>query len=315
MAITFGNVGGAEPSTVTFKAASVVLTRGSTAEQQEIMVVGDPQTSNAIARVVAAAPGSTEFGLIVRIASGPVSAADNLCQISGNSTVLQGTSPWVIAGNSTVVIASGNSSVLQGTSPWIIAGNSTVVVASGNSSVIVTSGNSSVIVTSGNSSVIVTSGNSSVIVTSGNITSTCVQGTSPWVTTSIMNSTAAPSSNSSGQIVRQVIDNILTVASTNAFGASTSLVIQTSGAALRSYVTAYSITSTVQTPTLIKFYSSGTMIWPFILGALSSAVTGVNLAVSAPAYLFRSNASEALTLQVGTAVAGFRAAVSYFRAV
>lgn len=150
---------------------------------------------------------------------------------------------------------------------------------------------------------------------SGN--STVFQGGSPWVFSESMQSSLAPSSGSSGVIVRQVIDNILTTASTNAFAASTSFVVQSSGAALRSYVTAYSILSTNAGPSRVKFYSSGTMTWPVIFAAVSSAVSGANLAVSAPAYLFRSNAAEALTLQLGSGastLAGFQVAVSYFRA-
>lgn len=138
MAISFSNIGGAEPSTLTFKAGTVVINRGSTAEQQEIICLGDPQTSNAIARVLAAAPTSTEFGLLVRIVSGPSSAADLPVLISGNSTVVQGTNPWIVGGNSSIranlsstaadnpVSISGNSTVFQGTSPWVIGGNSSV---------------------------------------------------------------------------------------------------------------------------------------------------------------------------------------------
>lgn len=47
-----------------------------------------------------------------------VSSVAGVVVIAGNSTAIQGTSPWTIAGNSTVV---------QGTSPWTVAGNSTVV--------------------------------------------------------------------------------------------------------------------------------------------------------------------------------------------
>lgn len=129
-------------------------------------------------------------------------------------------------------------------------------------------------------------------------------------------SSAAPSSNSSGVVVRQVIDNLLTTASTNAFGASTTLSIQSSGASLRSYVTAYSITSTVQAVTKVAFYSSGVMLAPVVMAALSSAFAGVNLAVSPPGYLFRTiGAADALSLNTGNAaIAGFKVWVSYFRA-
>ncbi len=197
MAIVHGDIGGAEPSTVTFKVDTVTLSQNSTTVHREVLVLGDPQSSIAYAVVKAAPPVSTEFGSVVRIASGPSSAADLLM------TASQGTNPWTIAGNSTLVflpqylsttVAPANSTalnvrvvggvssavdfpvraVLSSTStdnPVTISGNSTVVqgtnpwTIAGNSTVVVASGNSSVIVTSGNSSVIITSGNSSVIVT------------------------------------------------------------------------------------------------------------------------------------------------------
>ncbi len=405
MSPAFGHIGGAEPSTLTFKLATVTQTRNSSAMHQELMVISDPDSTLGNAAVLNAVPASTAWGLVTRPVGGTLSSVGGVVSIQGNSTVVvasgnssviitsgnssvfQASSAWqvqvtslptvTIQGNSRVVVASGKSSVIvtsgnssvivtsgnltstcvQGTSPWIIAGNSTVVVASGNSSVIITSGNSSVfqassawqvqvtsmptvtiqgnstvVVSAGNSSVIITSGNSSVIVTSGNITSTCVQGTNPWtiagnstvvqaaasnpwITASVMQSSIAPSSGSSGVIVRQVIDNVLTVASTNAF-ASTILTIQSSGAALRSYVTAYSITTTNAGPTKIGFYSSAVIVWPIVLAAVSSAISGVNLAVSPPGYLFRTiGAADALSLNSkSSTIAGWQVAVSYFRA-
>lgn len=283
---TFSHISGAEPSTVTFKLATVAQTRNSSAMHQEIMALGDPDTSNAIAAVLNAVPASTAWGLAVRQVGNS--------SIQGNSTVFQGTSPWLIAGNSTVVVVSGNSSVFQASSAWQVQVTNQARVSNSTASDFLAQ----------------ISGNSTAVI-QGNCTA--FQGGAPWTVADVMQSSVAPSSGSSGLIVRQVIDNILTTASTNAF-ASTSLSVQSSGAALRSYVVAYSITSTVQAPTAVKFYSSGTMTWPVVLAALSSAVSGVNLAVSAPAYLFRTAASEALTLQVASSVAGFKVGVSYFRA-
>lgn len=418
---TFSNIGLAEPSTITKVVASVTISRGSTVEHQEILVIGGANSSLAVAPVLAAPPVSTEFGVAVRIVSGPSSAADLPVQISGNSTVFQGTSPWVTSGNSTVVqgtspwVISGNSTVIQGTSPWVISGNSTViqgtspwvvspvstayvknmglsvdssnvlnvkidgstrvnigstaadnvvtigavsggrmnigstaadnaVMVSGNSTVVIVSGNSSVIITSGNSSVIITSvvGNrinigstaadnvvtigawtggrmnigstaaDNAVAISGN--STVFQGTSPWVTADVMNSSVMASSASSGVIVRQIVDNILTTASSNAMSASTGFSIQSSAAGIRSYVVAYTLTSTFQTPTTYAFKSGSTLIWPIALAALSSAVSGVNLAVNAPAYLFRTKTAGPLSLVTPSTLAGVRFACSYFRA-
>lgn len=445
MPITYGNVGGAEPSTLTFRVGTVSITRGSTTEQQEILVLGDPQTSNAIARVTAAAPVSTEFGLLVRIASGPSSASDLLTQISGNSTVFQGTSPWVISGNSTVVQGtspwvvgfqagnissnaqsgnssgltvrpvwsssgvdqpvrallsstsadnpvsiSGNSTVVQGTNPWVVSPNSTAFVKNAGFSVdssnalnvkldgstaltigsiaagagrinigstaadnaVAISGNSTVFqgtspwvvgFQAGNISSVAQSGNSSgltvrpvwsssgvdqpvranfsstaadnPVLVSGN--STVFQGGSPWLVNigTNLQSTAAPSSASSGLIVRQVIDLLLTTASTSAL-ASTVLSIASSIANIRAYVTAFTLTSTNQTPAQWGFFSSNaTLLWPMTVAAPSSGVAGMNLAVSPPGYLFRTAVGEALNFKTnGSTVVSVQLGVSYFNA-
>ena len=88
---TYANIGGAEPSTLTFKVATIQIARGSTNEQQEILCLGDNNSSIGIARVLAAPMASTEYGLGVRIISGPSSAADCIIQSvinSGNSSVI-----------------------------------------------------------------------------------------------------------------------------------------------------------------------------------------------------------------------------------
>ena len=64
--MAFKNIALQEPSTVTARVATVEISRGSTAEQQEILVLGDVSDSLAVARVLAAAPASTEYALAVR---------------------------------------------------------------------------------------------------------------------------------------------------------------------------------------------------------------------------------------------------------
>jgi hypothetical protein len=130
-----------------------------------------------------------------------------------------------------------------------------------------------------------------------------------------LQSSVAPSSGSSGLVVRQVIDGVDSFASTSAL-ATTSVAVQSSGAAIRIYVTAYSITTTNQTAAQWGFFSSnGTLLWPMTLAALSSGVAGVNLAVSPPGYLFRTAASDALNFKTnGSTVASVQLGVSYYRA-
>ena len=86
MAITFSNIGLQEPSTVTKSVASVTITRNSSAEYQEILTMGDPETAAALARVVAAAPDSTHYGLVVRIAQ-PSTGPFQISSVAGNVTV------------------------------------------------------------------------------------------------------------------------------------------------------------------------------------------------------------------------------------
>jgi hypothetical protein len=131
-----------------------------------------------------------------------------------------------------------------------------------------------------------------------------------------LQSTSMPSSGSSGLVVRQVIDSITTFASTSAL-ASTTLEIASSGANTRIYVTAYTLTSTNQTPAHWGFFSSnGTLLWPVTMAALSSATCGANLAVGPPSYLFRTaGASDALNFKTnGSTVSGVQLGVSYFKA-
>lgn len=449
MPITFGNVGLAEPSTITKVVASVVIARGSTSEHQEILVIGDPQSSLGLARVIATAPTSTEFGQVVRIASGPSSAADLQVQASGNSTVFQGTSPWVIGGNSTVAplagslwTIQGNSTVAplagstwnvralssskadflatvsqstaadllmtatQGTNPWIVSPNSTAFVK--NAGLSVDSSNALNVKLDGstvltvqplagstfnvralNSSagdfLVTVSGNSTVAPLAGStwntrpiqssaadlqMTATPVAGStwnvrpiqssaadlqvtctpvagSTWNTrcisssradflntvyqssasefkaqawsfdgigNAVESSTRAVGTNSTmrGFAVRQIMPALLTTSSSNVF-ASTAFTIATSNAATIQYVYAYSITTTNQTPTQISFYAGSTLVWPIVLAAISSAMSGVNLAVTPPAYLFAGSTGAVMQLKTdGSTGLGYKAGVSYF---
>lgn len=388
---TLGKIGGAEPSTLTFELRTVTFNQNSTTMHAEVLVLGDPDTTNALAAVVNTTPGSTAWGLVTRsiIAAGNSSvtvaavgagvrmnigstAADNAVVVSGNSTVapLAG-SVWSIQGNSTVAPLAGSTwntrslssskadflaTVYQSTAADLnvtVAGYSTIVTIA------------AIAAGAGRLNIGSTAADNAVLI-SGNSTAQCIQVTNPWtiagnstvaplagstwatrpiqssqadlrmtayqstaadlnVTVAgystivsaniVMQSSVAPSSASSGVIVRQVIDVITSFASTSAL-ASTSVEVASSVAAVRIYVVGYSITSTNQTPAHWGFFSSNaTLLWPLTLAAISSGVTGVNLAVSAPAYLFRTTAAEALNFKsAGTTVAGVQMGVSYFKA-
>ncbi len=63
---TFNSISGAEPSTTSFRVATVTMTRNSTLAHQEILSIGDPDTTNALAAVLNTTPGSTAWALAVR---------------------------------------------------------------------------------------------------------------------------------------------------------------------------------------------------------------------------------------------------------
>jgi hypothetical protein len=427
---TFSNIGIEESSTLTGKVATVVIQRGSSNEHQEILCLGDPTSSLAVAAVTSSAPAGNAFGLGVRLVGGPSSAVDVTIRALLSSTNTDNPVRAVLSSTSTDnPISIGNIVATAGRIPigstaadnvvtvgTISAGAGRINIGSTAADNVISLGTISAgagrinigstaadnvvrallsststdnpvqIASIGAAAGRINIGSTAAdnVVSLGTIaagagrinigstaadnvvrallssTSTdnpvralfsstsadnpfqintvldssnaaCKVGDqanlalrvrivasdlagSTTVAISNCQSSVAPSSNSSAFTVRQVVDNILTVASTNAF-TSTLFTIQSSGAALRCYVTAYSILSTNAGPSKIKFYSSGTMIWPMVFAATSSAVSGANLAVSAPAYLFRTAASEALSLHLGSGastVAGYQVAVSYF---
>lgn len=403
---SFSHISGQEPSTISFKVATVVQTRNSSAMHQEILAIGDPDTTNAIAAVLNTAPASTAWALAVReVSTGPyvISSVGGVVTIAGNSTVapLAG-STWAVrpvqssqgdlrvtAYQSTA--ADFNVTAVQGTSPWVVSGASTVAPVAGSTwatrpiqssqgdlrmtayqstaadlNVTVAGYSTTVNVSSLGGAVIVRSSAASLLgtvyqSTAADLQATVTQASTTWAvqlsqysTTvnvsslggavivrssaanalgTVYQSTAAdllatvtigtnlqssvmPSSGSSGLVVRQAIDVQNVFASTSAL-ATTSVEVQSSGANLRTYVTAYSITTTNQTAAHWGFFSSnGTLLWPLTLAAISSAVSGVNLAVAAPGYIFRTaGASDALNFKTGgSTVAGVQMGVSYFRA-
>lgn len=63
---TFNHISGQEPSTVSFKLATVTQTRNSSVMHQELMVISDPDSSLANAAVLNTDPASTAWGLVVR---------------------------------------------------------------------------------------------------------------------------------------------------------------------------------------------------------------------------------------------------------
>ena len=226
----FGTIGLAEPSTITNRVGAVTLTRGTTSEQQEILCLGDPDSTNALAAVTAAAPASTRWGLNVRIASGPSSAADLLASVQQNSTIWQ--------------------------------------------------------------------------------TQARIQDSSG---VGFIGTTTRPTTGAQGIVVRHVLNDLQSTAFSTLGNTSTSSTIVSSVAGQRVKVYAYSITSTVQAVNTLTFASSlAALIWTMQMQAFSSGISGANLAVTPPAWLFATEAASPLVFKVTGTTGTYHVGVSYF---
>jgi hypothetical protein len=112
-----------------------------------------------------------------------------------------------------------------------------------------------------------------------------------------------------------VSQTIQTAASTSAFGTSTLFAINSTVTGQKCKVFAYSITTTNAGPTELCFYGGSSMCWPVQLAAVSGAISGVNLAVTPPGFLFETAAGSSMTLRCsGSSVAGWKVGVAFFMA-
>ena len=481
---TFNNLGLQEPSTITARVATVTVSRGSTTEHQEIMVLGDSDSSNGLARILNVAPAATDWGLVVRpvgasttvnvssvggvVTVTPQSSAwqvqvtnqsttANISSVAGVVTVAPQSSAWQVqvTNPSTIVAVSsvgGVVSVQQNSTVWAVqltqystqvsigsfaslvssavqAGNSsaltvrnvwsstntdqpvsaaqagtwnvgtvttvssvagivtmrpsdtnwassagfrfdssgallTVASFTGSTTVNVSSlaGNVRVVNSSAAdllasvaqtstvwavqmtqySTITAVSSVAGVVNVQQNSTVWAVQLTQYSTTVNVSSlagtvsvqqaasttfivqarlfdglsnalesSTNAPSSNARGLTVRPVIQP-LTTYSASTTGQSSATTLLSSNAASRAKVFAYSITSTLAGPVEWGFYSGATRLWGGVLAATSSAISGVNLAVSPPGYLFANSTGAALTFNVASSNTGLNVSVAYW---
>jgi hypothetical protein len=90
----------------------------------------DEATGNVFVRTNAVLVGNVSVGNVSIGALGNIDLTGNTMPISGNVTVFQGTSPWVIAGNTNVAITSGNVGITGNLAG--ITGNVTIVDGGGS---------------------------------------------------------------------------------------------------------------------------------------------------------------------------------------
>lgn len=273
--MAYSNVKGMNPSTVDFKLATLTVSRNSTNQHQELITLADHLSSLGITRVLASPMASTEFGLGVRIISGPSSVSDLAVRAVLSST----------QADNVVTIQSPSSGIPVNIVNASASDNDTGAIAGGKSSV--------------------------TLVIAENFG---WNGSTNWQ--KIEGSTAVAMQGAFGLTVRSGFPRPLTTASTSAFAGSTALSVCASNATVRSKVYAYSITTTNQTATQLGFYAGSTLVWAVRLQALSSAVSGANLAVTPPGYLFENSTGQPITLNTDAAstVAGWTFSAAYFQA-
>lgn len=123
-----------------------------------------------------------------------------------------------------------------------------------------------------------------------------------------------PTTGAQGFAVRTVLNDLQsTCFSTMGNNSTSSTIVSSAATPLRVKVYAYSITSTVQAINTLSFASSlANPIWCVQMQSMSSGITGANLAVSPPAWLFATEASSPLVFKVTGTTGTYHLSVSYF---
>lgn len=106
-----GNIGLAEPSTITKSLRSVTQNINSSVVHQEVMTLGSATANSSLnlAEVLGSAPPSTTMGLVVRVAGGPSSAADATFRVNQGAPNSSNADAWpVLVKNSSGAIAPTN---------------------------------------------------------------------------------------------------------------------------------------------------------------------------------------------------------------
>lgn len=273
---TFSNIDGEESATVTFRVATVQITRGSTDEQQEILVLGDPESSVAIARVSSIAPASSDAGLVVRQVGH--STTVNVSSLAGAVIVRSSAADFAAT-------VSGN--VGQASTVWAVQVDG--IVRAQNSTI-------------------------GDLLASVQQNSTVWQTQAALRTSSgggLEGSTNGVPQGALGLHVRIAPSSVQTFAASTVGATSTNTVL-VSSQANPIKVWSYCITSTVVTPSTVSFRSSlAGLKWPLVLGSGSSGITGANLASQPPHFLFQTDANTALTFHTPSSGPEYSIAISY----
>jgi hypothetical protein len=293
---THGDVGLSQPapSTITHRLDAISLDANSTTVLREVMVLGSPETTNALTAVLGAAPNNTAWGAVVRVVGGQSSAAegDGGLAIHGNKSSNSSVYLPVRLTNGTAFIGAATDYLHNSTADFTgstVAGPMHFLrsgAAAGGST----------------DHTISAWGSSNGAAYAALVTSTGVN---------IDGSTTYPAVGVAALHVRQPLFDSSQYAQSTTFNDSSVVTLASSAANQAVYLYAYSITSTVGAPTIYEFRDGATVKWSLVV---SSGYGGANVAVSPPAYLFKTASGSSLVLQTGSSNRGISVSASYFRA-
>lgn len=337
---THGDVGLSQPvaSTITFKLDAIELAANGTNVLREVMVLGSPETSNALTAVLAAQPASTAWAAAVRIVSGPSSLTDLSVALASTQVVEN----RVLSAASTALmyvrineVPSSAANIYQSTFTDLNCRINAPSTANAANFLPVRLTDGAAYLPGGTDYTHNSTADLTLSTVSGPMTflrsGAAAEGSTDhtlalWGSSdgaayvspvdaagvSMASSIVAPST-ASGIVVRPAQPNVSGYAQSSAFQSSTEIALGTSNAASKNYVFAYSITSTVGVNYTVSFYDAQTVVWN---AAVSSGFGGANLAVTPPAYLFKGTTGSSMSMHVNLAAfggsSGVTLSVAYF---
>ena len=122
-----------------------------------------------------------------------------------------------------------------------------------------------------------------------------------------------PTTGAQGIAVRTILNDLQSTCFSTIGNNSTSATVVSSAASVRHKVYAYSITSTAQAVNTLSFASSlANAIWQVQMQSVSSGITGANLAVSPPAWLFATESASPLVFKITGTTGSYHLSFSYF---
>lgn len=318
---TFASIGLSQPaaSTITMSLRTVTHDLGGSTLHSEVMALGDPDSSNAVAAVTNAAPNSTRFGLNVRIVGGPSTVTDFAVRALLPSTV----------GDNRVTVYQSTLGDLRATAYQSTYGDLVVRAAQSSAADLLMEPRLSTVNDDSSAYLPVRLTNGSSFLSLGG-------DYTDGSTTSTLAGPALTYSNSSNDTMRmvgvaqplpvQLRSGTLSLLSTTVVVTSTHSThryeLISSAASVRHKVFAYFVGSTHTNPSSATFQSSGLANnagsdkWTVNFGSGSSGMTGANLAVTPPAFLFATAVNEPLTIRVeggssATSTVVVRVSISY----